>query len=62
MVAALNLCPQCKLGIVSLRDERKCYGPETELGKSHRWIVPIAVDRTYTCDGCGYMIRKRDVA
>jgi hypothetical protein len=46
--------------MVSLRDERKYYGPEVGFAEMRKTLTPVAIDRTYTCDKCGYMATYRE--
>jgi hypothetical protein len=55
-----NRCPRCLIGMVSLRDERKYHGAEAGTASLHRNLVPVAIDRAYTCDNCGYMATYRE--
>ena len=55
-----SACPKCQSGTVSLRDQRNYYGPETEVAAIRKTLIPIAIDRTYTCDKCGYMSTQRE--
>ena len=54
-------CPKCMSGTVSLRDQRNYYGPEGELAAVRKTLIPIAIDRTYTCNKCGHMEAHRDM-
>jgi predicted RNA-binding Zn-ribbon protein involved in translation (DUF1610 family) len=60
MTTEANRCPKCLTGMVSLRDERKHYGPEVGLPEVRKTLSPVAIDRTYTCDKCGYMATHRE--
>jgi hypothetical protein len=62
MTTEANRCPKCLTGWVSLRDERKYYGPDVGLADVHETLIPVAIDRTYTCNKCGYMVTHREPA
>jgi predicted RNA-binding Zn-ribbon protein involved in translation (DUF1610 family) len=53
-------CPKCLRGTVSLRDEHKYYGPEVGVAEMRKTLRPLAIDRTYTCNKCGYMETRRE--
>jgi hypothetical protein len=61
MTIVATTCPKCQSGAVSLRDQRNCYGPETEVAAIRKPLIPIAIDRTHTCDKCGYMTTQREM-
>jgi len=60
MASFPSTCPKCHSGTASLRDQRSYYGPETEVAAIRKTLIPIAIDRTYTCNKCGYMVTHRE--
>ena len=60
MATESTTCPKCLSGTVSLRDQRKCYGPQAEMADGQKILIPVAIDRTYTCNKCGYIVTHRE--
>jgi hypothetical protein len=60
MTALGNSCPKCLSGMVSLRDERQVFAHIIEADGPAKALLPIAIDRTYTCNKCGYMVTHRE--
>jgi hypothetical protein len=50
------MCPKCLSATVSLTHQKKSYGPDAELVGSRKTLTPLAINRTYTCDQCGYIV------